>query len=215
MNLNYETREKPPAHLHLESNDNLHTLTFPLSPAWLIYFSITVLFALTAIHLILAITAFRLFNQFLPLKQSPPIILILMPAFPIIGALFYALLAFLMLRSHRRHGHLPRSIWIDTAAQTLGHRHERTPRHRLWPLQNLTHLRVTNIPNLAGLPLGYIIKIRVRGRLSPLHFRCPTEHQNSLRTFFAILLPLIPNAKVKRPSEAKSLIQEIDPQTST
>jgi len=193
VTLNYETREKAPAHLHLESVNHLHTLNFPLSSSWLIYFIIGVLFVLSAIKLILIGVAIRLNNQFLPLTQPPwNILTIALLAMP----LFYAAIACIMIRSHRRHGHIPRSIWIDTTTQTLG--------HRLWPLQKLTRLSVRNIPNLAGIPLGHIVKIRIQGRLSPLTFRCPTEHQNTLHAFLAILLPLIPKAKVKLPREFNS-----------
>jgi hypothetical protein len=196
VTLNYQTKEKAPTHFHLESSDNLHTLTFPLSPSWLIYFASTILFALAAMHLLFVFATFRLFNQYLPFKQSAWIILAL-SAIPTIAAVLYGLLACQMIRSHRRHGHLPRSIWLDTAAQTLGHRHERTPRHRQWPLQNLTHLRITHIKNLTGIPFGDFIRIRIRGRLLPLGFRCPTHHQNTLHTFLTILLPLIPNAEIR------------------
>lgn len=202
MTLNYETREKAPAHVHLESVNHVHTLSFPLSSAWLIHFIIGSNFVLAAIQLILIGVAIRLNNQFLPFTQSPWNILITaLLAMP----LFYAVIACIMIRSYRRHGQIPRSTWIDTNTQTLGHRQERNARHRLWPLQKLTHLRVSNIPNLAGIPLGHIVEIRIQGRLSPLTFRCLTEHQNTLHAFLALLLPLIPKAKVKLPREVKSL----------
>ena len=200
MDLTYETRDRAPKQLQLDSEDQRITLTFPLTPSWQVFMSVGCLFGLTAMQFAVSAYEIWMFRQLPPYWRSA-----ILPAFfwqffgwPICSSIL-GIAGWRMLRSYRRYGHLPRTLWIDAANQTLSYRPERKGRTRQWPLSAVQKIRVTKIKHLTGKIVGEFLAISLRGRILPLTFRCPVKDQAVFHSFLTAFTSLAPGAKIQWP----------------
>jgi hypothetical protein len=194
MELNYEIRERAPKEVRFESEGGRHTLTFPLSPAWLIFVSAGSVFAPMVMHLALLGQAFFMLRPTLAVHP-----MFFFPLFVfLVLSLGWGVTGWWILHSYRRSGHIPRCVWVDEGRRVLGYRAERTNRSQEWKLSSIRKLRVKKIKALWGIGAGCLVSIRLNGRLSPLGFRYRQSEYETLHSFVSRLIELVPQADVQQ-----------------
>lgn len=206
VELNYEIRERAPQRLVFESDGDRRTLTFPLSPSWLVYVSVGSIFAIVAAKVVLV--AFFLWTLWhFPMRL--PIPWGMLGAY-LVSASTLGVIGWSTLRSHRRYGHVPRAVWIDPIRKIIGHRGERAARAREWPLADVRQVRVTTIRHLTGRRAAEVVRIRLRRRILPLVITFRLKDQAVLRSLIDFLTPLIPAATIRLPTPSVAAARPAD-----
>lgn len=164
MDLTYETRERAPTTVELQSTPDRLTLTFPLTPRWLPMVAIAFSFVVAAIYL-LGMTYVAWHDR--TFLANYPIIARSL-AVGVTLAAFWGLVAAFTLRSFRRAGHLPRTLIADRVARTIAYRAERSTRWRQWPLPNPSDISVRTYKMLYPREQVTTVLIHPHGKWLPI-----------------------------------------------
>ena len=109
LQIDYQTRERAPKELTLESDGTCQTLTFPLTPSWVFLLVICMFFLNAGLQIMGFLYFIRISRQLLPTFRLGWI-----PLFGyFLSATIWGLAGWHMLRSFRRYRHLPRKLWVD------------------------------------------------------------------------------------------------------
>lgn len=192
MDLEYETRERPPDRIAFRVDGARRLLIFPLSPRWVRMMGIIAPFAWGVMQLGFAVAFAWMLRS---MTRSPggrvnyvwsPVLIYLIGAIVVLATSMWAL------RSYRRYGHLSRQFYIDEVKSVFGARSEGSERWREWPLAAIKGARVSLLRNVLGRPVGGVLNVRLRRWPSSVTVRCRDRDLPEVEAFARELARLLP-----------------------
>jgi hypothetical protein len=203
VQLDYQVHERAPGQIVFEGDSQRHTLTFPLTPRWMIILSIVAPFSFGTLQF--AAAAQMAWFQWSFSRSLGMPIFSLWPAIflQLVGGMFWMAFAWFPLRSYRRYGHLPRQLSLDAGKGTLNHRGERSARRREWLVSELRSARLSPMRNPLGRPAGGKLSICLRRWPFWINVRCRESDLPQVRAFAQQLFRQLP-PDLQRPADDES-----------
>ena len=203
VQLDYRIEERAPRGTRLEEcEDRGCSVTFPLSPAWVVLlqpgvaFAISMMYAIAGVHLL-----WDMFRR----GQWYDLEVVVFWVIPLV--LLFGGAAVIWTRSYRRYGHCSRSVVVDVIAGTLSVREERKGRWRAWRLDEVEAVLVKPARRVFSTSVGRLLVVSIRGKVIPLQFRFGARDVAVAERFAENLRRGVEWDSAKRQASAEALTQ--------